>query len=242
MPQRVPALQLPLAHTGPGRETNRQVALWAAQVVSVVNSLSADPGLKNSGNAGSAVTTLSFSGSGATVAISALMHFVAGGESLATIIAPHGFTGAFYLIALNSFTLEGGGNIVVAGGRLGVKPKQMVPMVFDGKNWYASVPISSRTLNVKIITHDDSPYTVAAEDDVIIASAGSEADTTVKLPAASGSGRPLDVKKVDVNPYSIAVAAAGTDTIDDAAGPFNILVRYASYTVIDYAPGKWGIL
>jgi len=242
MPQRVPSLQLPLARSGPGRETNRQVALWAAQVVSVVNSLGADPGLKNSGNAGSAVTTVSFSGSGATIAVSALMHFVAGGESLATIIAAHGFTGAFYLIALNSFTLEGGGNIVVPGGSLVVKANEMVPMVFDGKNWYASVPISSQTLSVKIITHDDSPYTVAAEDDVIIASAGTGADTTVKLPAASGSGRPLDVKKVDANPYNIGLAPAGSDTIDDAAGPFNILVRYASYTVIDYAPGKWGIL
>ncbi len=242
MPQRVPSLQLPLGRTGPARETNRQVALWAAQVVSVVNSLGADPGLKNSGNAGSAVTTLSFSGSGATIAVSALMHFVAGGESLATIIAAHGFTGAFYLIALNSFTLEGGGNIVVPGGSLVVKANEMVPMVFDGKHWYASVPISSRTLNVKIITYADSPYTVAAEDDVIIASAGTGADTIVNLPGASGSGRPLDVKKVDVNPYNIALAPAGTDTVDDAGGPFNILVRYASYTVIDYAPGKWGIL
>jgi hypothetical protein len=242
MPQRIPALQLPLGRTGPAREANRQVALWAAQVVSVVNSLSADPGLKDSGNAGSAVTTLSFSGSGATVAISALMHFVSGGQSLATIIAPRGFTGAFYMIARNSFTLVGGGNIIVPGGSMAVKANQLVPMVFDGRDWYASVPMSSRTLNVKIITHDDSPYAVAPEDDVIIASAGTDADTMVLLPAASGSARLLDVKKADANPYNVGLDPAGTDSIDDAAGPFNILVRYASYTIIDYAAGKWGIL
>jgi hypothetical protein len=45
MPLRVPALQLPLARSGAALETNRQLLLWAAQVVSVVNSLSADPGL-----------------------------------------------------------------------------------------------------------------------------------------------------------------------------------------------------
>jgi hypothetical protein len=43
MPQRVSSLQLPLAHSDAARETNRQLMLWAARVVSVVNSLSADP-------------------------------------------------------------------------------------------------------------------------------------------------------------------------------------------------------
>lgn len=242
MPQRVPSLQLPLAHSEAARETNRQLMLWAARVVSVVNSLSADPGLENSGNAGSAVTTLAFSGSAAAINISALMHFVEGGASLATIKPPQGFTGAFFMIAASPFVLMTGGNIVVPGGTTALRTGEMVPMVFDGKNWYASVPISSNFLHVKIITYADSPYTVVPDDYFIVASAGTAADTVVLLPPATGSGRPLDIKKVDSYPYSIALVPAGADTVDDGAGPFDILTRYASYTLVDYSPGKWAIL
>jgi hypothetical protein len=242
MPQRVPSLQLPLPRSEPGRETNRQLMLWAAQMVSVVNSLSANPGLQNSGNPGSAVITISFSGSGAAINISAMMHFVQGGTSLATIKPPQGFTGTFFMIAASPFSLVTGGNIVVVGGSAALRAGEMVPMVFDGKTWYASVPISSNLLNIKIITYADSPYTVEPDDEVIVASAGASADTIVILPPATGSGRPLDVKKVDANPYNIGVTPAGTDSVDDGAGPFNILARYASYTLVDYSTGKWAIL
>jgi hypothetical protein len=242
MPQRVPSLQLPLPHTEAQREANRQLMLWAAQMVSVVNSLSANPGLQDSGNPGSAVTTISFSGADAAINIAAGMHFVQGGVSLSTINPPRGFSGAFFMIALNPFVLTGGGNIVVAGGSASLRSGEMVPMVFDGKTWYACVPISSFSLNVKIITHDLSPYTVEPSDFVMLALAGTDADTIILLPPATGSTRPLDVKKIDGNPYSIGVIPAGADTIDDGAGAFNILVRYASYTLVDYAPGKWAIL
>ena len=242
MPQRVPSLQLPLPRSGAARETNHQLILWATRMVSVVNSLSADPGLKNSGNAGSAVTTLSFSGSGAAINISGLMHFVEGGVSLATIKAPLGFSGMFFMIAASPFALVAGGNIEVPGGSAALRAGEMVPMVFDGKVWYASLPIASNLLNVKIITFADSPYAVAPADYFIVASAGTAADTIVVLPPASGSGRPLDVKKIDANPYSIAVTPANADTIDDGSGPLKILARYASYTLVDYSPGKWAIL
>jgi hypothetical protein len=243
MPQRVPSLQLPLPRSEPAREAHRQLMLWATQMVSVLNSLSADPGLKDSGNPGSAATTISFAGSDAAIDISAVMHLVRGGTSLATIHPPRGFTGAFFLIAANPFTLNSNGNVVVPGGSTGLQTGEMVPMVFDGKSWYVSVPISSGfVIHVKIITYADSPYTVAPDDDVIIASAGTAADTIVRLPQATGSARLLDIKKVDANPYSIGLLAAGSDTIDDALGQLDILARYTSYTIIDYAPGKWAIL
>jgi hypothetical protein len=242
MPQRVPSLQLPLPHSEAARETNRQLTLWAGKVVSVLNSISADPGLQSSGNPGSAVTTLSFTGANASINISGLMHFVQGRVSLQTIRPPQGFTGSFFLIAASAFTLLEGGNIVVPGGAAALQSGEMVPMVFDGKNWYASVPITSNFLKVTIITYADSPYTVAPDDFFIVASAGTGADTIVLLPPATGSGRPLDIKKVDANPYNIGVTPASADTVDDAAGPFNILTRYASYTLVDYSPGKWAIL
>ncbi len=242
MPQRVASLQLPLPRSRAAREYNRQLALWASQMVNVVNSLSADPGLKNSGNPGSAVTTISFSGSGAAINISALMHFVQGGVSLATIMPPQGFSGAFFLIAASEFELTSGGNIVVPGASAALRTGEMVPMVFDGKSWYASVPIASNFLNVRIVTHDESPYTVQPDDYFMLALAGTGADTLILLPAASGSGRPLDVKKIDPNPYNIGVIPAGADTVDDSSGPFNILTRYASFTLVDYSPGKWAIL
>ncbi len=242
MPQRVPSLQLPLPRSEAAREAKRQLMSWAAKMVSVVNSLSADPGLKNSGNAGSAVTTLSFSGSAAAIDISGLMHFVEGGVSLATIKAPQGFSGMFFMIAGSPFALVAGGNIVVPGGSAALRTGEMVPMVFDGKTWYASVPIASNLLNVRIITFADSPYATASGDYFVVASAGTGADTIVVLPPATGSGRPLDVKKIDANPYSIAVTPVNADTIDDGSGPLNILARYASYTLVDYSPGKWAIL
>jgi hypothetical protein len=242
MPQRVPSLQLPQPRGAAARETNRQLMLWAAKMVSVVNSLSADPGLKDSGNPGSAVTTLSFSGSDAAINVSALMHFVQGGNSLATINPPQGFSGAFFMIAATPFALVSGGNIVVPGDSVALRTGEMVPMVFDGKTWYASVPISSNFLQVKIITYADSPYAVAPDDFLIVASAGNAADTVILLPEATGSGRPLDIKKVDANPYSITLVPAGADTVDDGGGQFDILTRYASYTLVDYSPAKWAIL
>ncbi len=242
MPLRVPSLQLPLANSEPALQTNRQLALWATQVTSVVNSLSANPGLAASGNPGSAITTLSFTGAAGTIDISALMHFVLGGASLATVNPPQGFSGTFFKIAANQFSLISGGNIVAPQNSIELQPNEVVPMVFDGKNWYLAVAPSSNLLNVKIITYADSPYAVAPEDDVIIASAGTAAETVVNLPAATGLGRPLDLKKADANPYSIAVTPAGTDTIDDSANPFNILVQYGSYTVVDYSMGKWAIV
>jgi hypothetical protein len=104
------------------------------------------------------------------------------------------------------------------------------------------VPIASNLLNIKIITFADSPYSVTPIDEVILASAGTGADTIVVLPPATGSGRPLDVKKIDANPYSIAVTPANADTIDDGSGPLNILARYTSDTLVDYSAGKWAIL
>lgn len=242
MPQRVPALQLPLPASEAARESNRQLNVWSAKVVSVINSLSADPGFKNSGTPGSAVTTLLFSGSSATINISGLMHFVEGGVSLANIKEPEGFSGMFFLIAASAFELVSGGNIVVPSGNVLLQTGEMVPMVFDGKNWYASIPVASNLLNVKIITFANSPYSVAEIDYFIVASSGTAADTIVVLPSAIGSGRPLDIKKIDANPYSIAITPANTDTIDDESGPFKLLARYASYTLVDYSPGKWAIL
>jgi hypothetical protein len=242
MPVRVQSLALPLARSEGARETNRQLTLWAAQVTSVLNSLGANPGLRDSGNPGSAVTTLDFSGAGAAIDISAVMHFVRGGDSLATITPPRGFTGPFFLIALNSFVLQSGGNILLPGGSVSLQPNQMIAMVYDGGSWYVAIQPFSNLLKVRIVTHDQSPYTVAADDYFILALAGTDADTIIELPAATGLGRPLDVKKIDANPYNIAVSPAGADTVDDAAGAFNILVRYASYTLVDYAPGKWAIL
>jgi hypothetical protein len=245
MPVRVPSLQLPLPRSEAARKTNRQLTVWASQMVSVVNSLGANPGLKASGNSGSGVTTLSFSGTDAAIDISATMHFVQGGVSLAAIKAPQGFTGVFFMIALNAFALAPGGNIVLPEAGVALAINEMLPMVFDGKNCFVAIEppaAPSNLLNVKIITYADSPYTVTPEDEVIIGSAGTGADTIVNLPSAGGSGRPLDVKKLDANPYSIALTPAGTDTIDDAAGSYDILARYASYTVVDYSPGKWAIL
>ena len=68
------------------------------------------------------------------------------------------------------------------------------------------------------------------------------ASITYTLRVATGSGRPMIVKKLTTNQSgNLTVAANGTDTID---GDPSVLLRnqYQSLMVIDSAPGVWSIV
>lgn len=115
----------------------RQLSAWSEQVTAAVNSLGAGAA-QASGNPGSILSTLSFSGTDAAIAISQSAHFVSGSGSLATIIAPRGFSGAFFMIARSQFTLAASGNIALAAA-LTVQADQLVVMFYDGARWYLAL-------------------------------------------------------------------------------------------------------
>lgn len=138
MASKIASLMLPVPADPNWQALFQRLAPWANAVTAALNGLSANSG-GASGNPGSALSTLSVSGAGATIAIAAQAHFVAGSGSLVTIIAPVGFTGALYLIPLSSFTLEGGGNLSLSAP-VATTPNQLIVLYYDGARWYPSAP------------------------------------------------------------------------------------------------------
>ncbi|HLH76115.1 MAG TPA: hypothetical protein VKV28_04835 [Candidatus Binataceae bacterium] len=135
---KIASLRLPVAADSNWLALFQRLAPWAGAVTAALNGLGANS-RGASGNPGSALSTLTVSGSGAAIAIAAQAHFVTGSGSLITINAPVGFTGALYLIALSSFTLEGGGNLVL-GAPVTAIPNQLMVLYYDGARWYLSAP------------------------------------------------------------------------------------------------------
>jgi hypothetical protein len=84
-----------------------------------------------------------------------------------------------------------------------------------------------------------SPYTVGATESYVAAFAGVAADTIVLLPAATGSGRELEISKRDGNAFNIAVTPFGTDTINDTTGAANITIQYDALRLRDIGVGQW---
>ena len=83
-----------------------------------------------------------------------------------------------------------------------------------------------------------SPYTVVATDTYIACDASSGA-VTINLPAATGTGREISVKKTDSSSNACTPTRNGTDTIDGATS-YSLTVQYASSKVVDQVSGAWG--
>jgi hypothetical protein len=99
---------------------------------------------------------------------------------------------------------------------------------------------SGISLKVLSIDDTDSPYTVVAGDYTIRADATS-GSITINLPAATGSGRILRIKRLDGSANTISVAAAGGETIDGAATS-GLTDQYSTLSVQDVAAGVWDIV
>lgn len=135
MPAKVAPLQLPAPTDAAQSSIFRRLTLWSTSVTQVINSL----GAANYGKAAtSGIATLTFAGANAQIAIGQSAHFVAGGTSLQKIVAPAAFTGLFCLIPTTVFALVSGGNIVVPGSSASTVVNEMIPMFYDGMNWYMS--------------------------------------------------------------------------------------------------------
>jgi hypothetical protein len=87
------------------------------------------------------------------------------------------------------------------------------------------------------LTNASSPYRVAAADSYFPCDATSGA-AVITLPAATGSGRELTVKKTDGSANACTLAGTGTDTIDGAAN-VPLTAPFTAAKVIDRAAGRW---
>lgn len=137
MAYRQPSLTLPLGSNPNESRLFRQVALWAAAVTRNLNALGGNADNQASGNAGSLFSTVTFSGSNASINISGeIAQFVTGGTSLATINPPANFSGIFIMIPTTDFFVAPGGNIKPQVAGINCAANQMVICIYDGSNWY----------------------------------------------------------------------------------------------------------
>ncbi len=97
-------------------------------------------------------------------------------------------------------------------------------------------------LSLKAVTKAfaDTPYAAAAGDYTILCNAVGGA-MIVTLPAATGSGRILNIKKIDASAYPVTIDGNGAETIDGAA-TYVILTQYVNITIQDGAAGAWYII
>jgi hypothetical protein len=91
---------------------------------------------------------------------------------------------------------------------------------------------AGRKRAVRIVTTN---YPATVNDDIIVCN--STTAITITLPAASGSGQPIEVKNVNIG--LVTVAPTGADTID--GGSSAILARWDDLNFCDYVSGAWMI-
>jgi len=97
-----------------------------------------------------------------------------------------------------------------------------------GVSWQAP-PV--HVLIVTAVLAAASPYSPAADDDVLIVDATGGV-TVIALPAAASSdGRILQVKKVDATANAVSIDGNGGELVDGAL-TFDLLVQYESATVV----------
>lgn len=90
---------------------------------------------------------------------------------------------------------------------------------------------------VTAINNASSPYTIAATDSLLQCDATAGA-VTINLPAATGTGRELTVKKTDSTANGCTLTRAGADLIDGAT-TVALTVQYAAAKISDAASAVW---
>lgn len=98
----------------------------------------------------------------------------------------------------------------------------------------------SGKLNYTGTTSISASATPAPHDRYIACTAGSSSDQTYTLPAATGTGRVITVKKIDSGTKACIVSRAGADTIDGAT-TVSLGTQYQAVTVFDRASTVWDV-
>jgi hypothetical protein len=100
--------------------------------------------------------------------------------------------------------------------------------------------IGGGSLTVVTIDDTDSPYSVQVGDYTVRCDCMS-GPVEVLLPAATGSGRVLNVKKIDVSVNPVLITGDGFDLIDSVS-PQDFNVQYDNVQLQDAASGAWDVL
>lgn len=90
------------------------------------------------------------------------------------------------------------------------------------------------------VDNGDSPYTLLSEVGYLRCDATS-GNITVNLPAATGKGRLVTIKKIDSSTNTVTIDGSGTETIDGAT-TYVLSTQYQSIQIIDAASGIWEIV
>ncbi len=90
------------------------------------------------------------------------------------------------------------------------------------------------------IDNGDSPYTLTSEVGHLRCDA-TAGNITVNLPAATGLGRLVTVKKIDSSANTVTVDGDGTETIDGAT-TYVLTTQYEVLQIIDSAAGVWDVI
>ena len=90
---------------------------------------------------------------------------------------------------------------------------------------------------ITALTFGSSPYTVVATDSVLTCDATGGA-VVINLPAATGTGRELTLKKIDSSSNACTLTRAAADVIDGATTAA-LSIQYASSKLADSSAGTW---
>jgi hypothetical protein len=102
---------------------------------------------------------------------------------------------------------------------------------FDGTYWIRR-PINTQNYTIQT----GSSYSVQSKDNYIIANNGTS--ISILLPAATGSGRAINIKNIGVG--NATIDGNGSDTIDDELT--QILYQWEGFQIVDYVSNKWMVL
>jgi uncharacterized protein YqgV (UPF0045/DUF77 family) len=91
--------------------------------------------------------------------------------------------------------------------------------------------------NVTSVNNAASPYTVVATDSYISCDATAGA-VVLNLPATTGSGRELTIKKIDSTASACTPTRNGSDVIDGAT-TVSLTVQYGAAKLVDRVAGTW---
>ena len=87
----------------------------------------------------------------------------------------------------------------------------------------------------------DSPFSVPNTHPFYFlgASSSAGADFVANLPAATGSGNVLTIKRLDATAHTVTITPNGTDTIDGVNASDFLSRQYVAINYIDFAVGQW---
>lgn len=100
--------------------------------------------------------------------------------------------------------------------------------------------ISAAAFYTKNKAFADTPYTLLSEDGYIRWNAAG-GNVVHNLPATTGNGRLVSIKKVDATANTVTITPNGADTIDGAA-TYVLNAQYQFVQLIDAAAGAWDVI